>query len=235
MNRPYRAILFDLFGTLIAYGDIAAGTRVAWEGIHRVLLRLGCEVPYAEYATFWQEQFNTPLAPGEDVAETPFVSKLLRLFASYHLPADSEAAWEAAQACLAGWESEIALPADTIPTLRSLREGYDLALVSNFDHPPFARSLLERLGLTEEVDLIVISGELRIDKPDPRIFQHALRAFACAPEEAVFVGDSLESDIAGARAVGCWPVLIDMANAHPHYPGARIRALGELPALLARS
>ena len=108
-----------------------------------------------------------------------------------------------------------------------------MALVSNFDHPPYVRSLLERLDLARHFDAVVISSELRIDKPDPRIFHHALKAVGCAPSEALVVGDSLEADIAGAQAAGCRAVLIDMRGRHPDYPGERITSLRELLPLVA--
>ena len=115
-----------------------------------------------------------------------------------------------------------------VPTLCALRERHAVALVSNFDHPPYVRCLLARLGLARHFDAILISGELRIDKPDPRIFRRALDAVGCAPEEALFVGDSLDADIAGAEAVGCRAVLIDMQGRHPDYDGERITSLAEL-------
>jgi len=227
-----KAVLLDLFGTVIAYGDVVKGTRLAWEGVYGVLTELGCSTSYAEFVPTWERQLITPLAPEEDVAETPFLGKLLRLLRSYDLPPDGDAAGRAAQACLEGWDGHLYLPDDTMPTLRALRGRYALALVSNFDHPPYVHNLLRQTGLTERFDYIVVSGDVRIDKPDPRIYHLALNALGCAPQEAVFVGDSLETDIAGATAVGCHPVLIDMRDRHPTFPGARIRALGELLALL---
>lgn len=228
-----KAVLFDLFGTVVAYGDVATGTRLAWEGIYRVLRRMGASVPYEEFAPFWQDRLITPLAPDEDVAETPFLSKLLHLFKSYGLAPDREILAEAAQSCLAGWDTHLNLPEDTIPTLHTLRRRYGLGLVSNFDHPPYVRELLQRLDLTRCFDYVVISGDIRIDKPDPRIYRMALDALGCAPKEAAFVGDTPSTDIAGAITVGCRPILIDMDNRYPNYAGERIRRLADLIELLA--
>ncbi len=233
-RQMVKAILFDLFGTVIAYGDVVRGTRLAWEGVYSVLCGLGATVPYERFANEWQSSFVTPLAPGEDVAETPFLSKMLRFFESYGLPRNADAAAQAVRNCLAGWDMHVNLPADAVPTLEALRASYALALVTNFDHPPYARMVLSRYGLVELFDVIVISGEVHVDKPDPRIFHLALDALHCAPTDALFVGDSLDSDIAGASAVGCRPVLMDMGNRHPAYEGERIRSLGELPGLLDR-
>jgi HAD superfamily hydrolase (TIGR01549 family) len=229
---PVKAVLLDLFGTVIAYGDVAAGTEAAFRGIHDVLVGLGCAMPYDEFAPRWDRDFVTPLAPEDDTAETVFMGKMLRLFRDLGLPRDETAAREAVQRCLMGWDRHIALPDDAIPTIQALGERYRVALVSNFDHPPYAHDLLARHGLTGLFHHIVISGDIRIDKPDPRIFYHALEAVDCAPHEAVFVGDSLGADIAGSWAVGCRSVLIDMAGNHPDHAGERIGTLSELLDLL---
>jgi putative hydrolase of the HAD superfamily len=228
-----KAILLDLFGTIVAYGDVEQGTQRAWKGIYAVLCELGAQVPYDVFVPTWEKLFATPLATEEDSLETPFLSKMLRLFRHYGLPTDRIMAQRAVDGCLHGWDGHLYLPDDTIPTLQKLRRDYRLALVSNFDHPPYVRALLPRYGLDRLLEPIIISGEIRIDKPDPRIFQKALQSLGCRAEEAIFVGDSLQSDIAGARAVGCRPVLIDIGGQHPGYAGERIRALSELSSLLS--
>ncbi len=227
-----KAVLLDLFGTVIAYGDTEAGTREAWEGIHAALRQLGADPPYEAFAADWQAQFLTPLSPEEDTEETPFLSKVLRLFRSYGLPEDRATALRGVNDCISAWDRHVALPDDAVPALRSLGERHSVALVSNFDHPPYVRRLLARLDLARHFDAILISGELRIDKPDPRIFRRALDSVDCAPGEALFVGDSLDTDIGGARAVGCRAILIDMQGRHPDYGGERITSLGELVALV---
>lgn len=229
-----RAVLFDLFGTVVAYGDIETGTRLAWEGIYGVLQRLGCQAPFDAFAHEWQAQFLTPLQPEEQApSETPFVSKLLRLLRYYGLPAEAPAAREAAERCLAGWDAHTLLPEDTVPTLCALRrQGYGVALVTNFDHPPYVREMLQQRKLEGLFDVTIISGEVGCDKPDPRIFQMAMRQLRCSPSEALFVGDSLQADIGGAKAAGCAAALIDMRDAHPNYTGCRITRLSQVLDLL---
>ncbi|MDP9362866.1 MAG: HAD family hydrolase [Chloroflexota bacterium] len=64
------------------------------------------------------------------------------------------------------------------------------------------RRKIDVLGLTWLVDFAVVSGEFGVEKPDPRIFAEALRLGEATADETVFVGDSAEHDIAGARAAG---------------------------------
>jgi putative hydrolase of the HAD superfamily len=228
----WRAILLDLMGTLIAYGDQEAGMRTARDGLYQALVGAGAMIPPEQFNEDWGTRLFAPLALGEDICETPFLSKIRRLCGWYDLPLGDEMVERAATACLATWDSSIYLPEDTMSAVNRLRLKYKLALVSNFDHPPFVWKLLRNTGLVEVLDPVIISGEVGVDKPDPRIFHLALEALGCAAEEAVFVGDSLEADIAGSRAVGCRPVLIDRERRHIGYAGERIDNLLELTALL---
>lgn len=58
------------------------------------------------------------------------------------------------------------------------------------------------LGLDRTVEFLVTSEEVGVAKPDPAIFRAALDRAGATPEETVMVGDSWETDVAGARAVG---------------------------------
>lgn len=81
---------------------------------------------------------------------------------------------------------------------------------------------------------IVDSHLVGVSKPDPRIFDHALPHFAEFDRARIlYVGDSVKMDIGGARAAGLHPVLVDPHDDHAGADFDRIRALTELPALLA--
>ena len=78
--------------------------------------------------------------------------------------------------------------------------GARLAVVSNWDVS--LHDVLERTGLRGLVDAVVISAELGAAKPDPAIFRAALERLGATAAEAMHVGDSMEADVAGARAAG---------------------------------
>lgn len=90
------------------------------------------------------------------------------------------------------------------------------------------------LGLIDKIDFVVSSEESGADKPDPNLFRICAEKAGCAPNECVFVGDSLEHDVAGSKAVGMRPVWImpdsEKRAAHPDIES--IRALPELLAIL---
>ncbi|MGH9316790.1 MAG: HAD family hydrolase [Thermoanaerobaculia bacterium] len=77
---------------------------------------------------------------------------------------------------------------------------YRLGVVSNFYGNLAA--VCDETGLTPSIGVAVDSARVGFKKPDPRIFRAALDALGADPAQAVFVGDSLRRDMAGARELG---------------------------------
>lgn len=124
---------------------------------------------------------------------------------------------------------------DVEPVLRDLRgRGLRLGVVSNWDTR--LKRIGAGLGLDRLVDFLVISAEVGVRKPDPRIFEEALRRAGVRPEEALHVGDLPDEDVEGARRAGVRPVLIErekrIAPAGPADGVEVVRSLTELAALL---
>jgi putative hydrolase of the HAD superfamily len=100
---------------------------------------------------------------------------------------------------------------DAAPALRALREdGQRLVAVSNWDCS--LPDVLDRVGLGELLDGVVSSAVAGARKPDPAIFEDALELAGCRPEEVLHVGDTADEDVAGARAAGIRPLLIDRSG-----------------------
>jgi putative hydrolase of the HAD superfamily len=94
---------------------------------------------------------------------------------------------------------------DTLARLR--RHGLAVGIVSNIDEDQVAH-LLDAAALRPHVDWALSSEQAGACKPDGRIFATALARAGCAPAEALFVGDSVEADVAGANAAGLRSVLL---------------------------
>ena len=86
--------------------------------------------------------------------------------------------------------------------------------------PDLQREKLAGAGLGEAFSLTLVSGEVGLGKPDPRLFRMALCAFGVGPEEAVMVGDNPERDIKGALSAGIRAVWVDRGHRpkDPRYP-----------------
>lgn len=94
---------------------------------------------------------------------------------------------------------------DLIEFIRNLRPKYKTGVISNAW--PNTRSMIEEEWcIADAFDHIVISAEVGIVKPNPRIYQLALEGLGMSPDEAVFI-DDFEKNIEGARAVGMQGIL----------------------------
>lgn len=92
--------------------------------------------------------------------------------------------------------------------LKSLREqGVKTGLVSNWDLS--ARAVLRQTGLEQLFDVVVISAEVGVEKPDPTIFELALSVLDVSAGDALYIGDNYYDDIVGARRLGMEGVLIN--------------------------
>jgi putative hydrolase of the HAD superfamily len=129
-----------------------------------------------------------------------------------------------------GWEvsENFELFEDALPVLEELRAAeLLLGLVSNG-----IRDLNEFVVHHKlDVDAVVGSRAHGYVKPHPTIFQAALQQLDVSPTEAAMVGDSLEEDVGGARALGMRAILIDREDRHPDVH-ERLTDLYGLPAAL---
>ncbi|HUT25494.1 MAG TPA: HAD family hydrolase [Sumerlaeia bacterium] len=127
----------------------------------------------------------------------------------------------------------VAFP-DAEPVLKRLRGEFRLALLSN-GAPRIQREKLEGSGLEGYFDAIVISGELGVGKPDPRIYHRTVEQIGVAPQEAVMVGNSLEKDFLGARRAGLRALWLNRDGEpcpEQVQPDAVIESLAKIPDLL---
>jgi putative hydrolase of the HAD superfamily len=119
---------------------------------------------------------------------------------------------------------------DALEALGVLRErGHVLVIASNWDCS--LPDWLGPAGLLELVDGVVTSAEAGAAKPDPAVFRGALELAGAEPADAVHVGDSLDNDVEGARAVGLRAILVQRDGDPPAGVEA-VRVLTELPSLL---
>jgi putative hydrolase of the HAD superfamily len=119
--------------------------------------------------------------------------------------------------------------------LDDLSRDHRLALVTN-GAPDVQREKLDRAALARHFSAIVISAELGVGKPDPRIFAAALDAIGAPADMAVVIGDSLPRDIGGAHNAGLRSIWIDRGDVSSRpddpTPDARVAALSQIRSCL---
>jgi putative hydrolase of the HAD superfamily len=122
---------------------------------------------------------------------------------------------------------------DAAPALRELR-ARDLRVVAASNWDSSLPQVLERTGLAGLLDGVVSSAAAGAAKPDARLFEAALDLAGVSPEEALHVGDRLENDIDGARALGMSAALIARDGDPPPLPEGVpvISTLAQLPPLV---
>jgi putative hydrolase of the HAD superfamily len=129
----------------------------------------------------------------------------------------------------------ISLYDDVDDVLARLSPGFSLGLITN-GASDTQRDALRLTRIEHRFGAIIVSGEVRIAKPDIAVFRLALEKLGVAPEEALHVGDSPTTDVAGARAAGVTAVWLNRRriakNADAPEPDHEIASLTEIPGLL---
>jgi putative hydrolase of the HAD superfamily len=120
---------------------------------------------------------------------------------------------------------------DVVPTLDAIAGSYRLGLISNFER--WLEERLVELDIGPRFEVVVISALERVEKPDPAIYELALRRMGLPAASCVHVGDSISLDVEPATSVGMRPVLLDRADRYPDPPCPKITTLEDLPGLAA--
>jgi putative hydrolase of the HAD superfamily len=204
-----RAVFLDAGNTLVG---------LDYEAIAERLQAHGHPVPPAEIRLA-EQRARVRLDPHLRGARSTETADTFELYARYILDGVGVAWGEPARRIVAElrtvkppfglFSAEVPEAAAVLEDLR--RHGFRLAVVSNSNGT--VADLLASHRLADRVDAIVDSGRVGVEKPDPRIFQHAARIAGVRPDEAVHIGDLYSIDVIGARAAGVAAILLDPAGA----------------------
>jgi putative hydrolase of the HAD superfamily len=129
---------------------------------------------------------------------------------------------------------------DALETIRWCRSsGLALALLTN-GNAAMQRAKVMRFALEECFDAILIEGELGFGKPDPRVYEQALRVLEVEAGDTWMIGDNLEWDVLQPQKMGMTGIWIDarrrgMPSALETSPRLIVRSLSELPGLIERA
>jgi FMN phosphatase YigB (HAD superfamily) len=241
---PYRAVLFDLFDTLVVFDrtqlpELQVNGRTVRSTAGQVHAALRPFAPQIALEGFvdallwsWQQAEHIRDTSHREVSAPERFDMLFR-----HLGVEPEGlAPETIPTLLATHMRELSravtFPGHHRGLLERLRGTHRLGVVSNFDYTPTARMVLERENVVHLFETIVISDEVGWRKPKPVIFERALQAMSLVPGETLFVGDRPDIDVLGAQSVGMPAVWINRAgDALPEgqpRPEFEIRDLAEL-------
>ncbi len=122
---------------------------------------------------------------------------------------------------------------NTIEILTELKkEGYRLHIITNgFKEVQYIK--LTNCGLIDFFEVIVCSEEVGKNKPNPEVFQHAMKLANAEAYKSVMIGDDLKVDILGASNVGMHTILFDPEKKYRKAKGDFIiKNINEIPLLL---
>lgn len=130
------------------------------------------------------------------------------------------------------FKTKLVLFDDVIPTLKDLKSrGLILGLISNVERD--LTVTVNELGLPSWLDIVVTSLDAGFNKPQPEIFEEAMRRAGVQPSQAIYVGDQYQVECVGADRAGMRGILLDRGGYSQEITDCpRIRSLAELTAYL---
>jgi FMN phosphatase YigB (HAD superfamily) len=210
----YRAVLLDMFDTLVDFHwarlplvafdgeEVRSTSPRVFEAVRRLLPGVAREAFVQAFVGSYREVEAIRQATQREV---PLLERFQMVL--NRLGLDDPACREAFLRQGMATHTQLLREAMEFPEVNRvvvdrLRSRYRLGVVSNFDHTPTVEDVLTAYGIRDHLETVVVSDTIGWRKPRPEIFQAALQAMSLSPREAVFVGDTPESDILGPRAMG---------------------------------
>lgn len=214
------AVTFDVFGTLIGFKD-TFDVRECYRASYNLFVSKGLNLGsfnefYCACIREWSNVVKKRFLSGKDTSRDVFFSYVLKGF-GYDFNPSSSIILEAIREFYRVFTSEIKFPKNILSLLRKLREKIRIGIISDFVYPPSLKGILKNTGIERYVDCIVISSDIGWAKPSFQIFNRAMKCLNVNPENAVHVGDRLDSDIYGAKRIGMKAIWIKK-TIHPDEP-----------------
>lgn len=224
-----KAVFFDFFNTLVYfdpprekhYADTAAefGVRISPQAVAAAL-------PEAD--AWWRsENSRSPIKDREQAGKfDAYRGYGLRILKDAENTVSPDQALQMlAKAFALGFNLENF--ADSLPALQALKvKNIQTGVISNIGEQ--IDSYLDKAGFTGYITHKVTSFEAGYDKPQPQIFQLALKKAGVTAAEALFVGDQYDLDVLGARSAGIKPILINRDGADGKYDCIVINDLSQV-------
>ncbi len=183
--------MFDLWGTVMENGIYSPVKQV------RNILRLN--IPFSDYIVRFEKAFM--LKEFKDLNEGfTNACKEFNIRYNNYLINKLVGVWNK------NWLLAKPFP-ESEDVLKKLREKYKVILVSNTDKS--ALHIIEKLSLNDYFDKIYLSYQTGLLKSNPELFNRILKDFNVSPDEAVMIGDSIDSDMKAPSQLGIRTILID--------------------------
>ena len=202
-----QGIFFDLYGTLLVYGNMKQAWSDWLSTFYDLLKKQGLNISKDSFSQECDGFFSKDGPVGRKDGFTALERRIQHLCKRLSLKPGKKELRHTADTIAEAWQHHVTIDPETIPVLNALKQNKTIGLVSNFDHPRHVRYILADYNLESFFDTIIISGDVGVKKPNPAIFSFALEQTGLSKNEVIYVGDTNE-DVAGAMAAGIRPIFL---------------------------
>ena len=237
---PIKAVLFDMFDTLMLIEKNHEFYSPSLMRMYNYLHKNGIDVPFDKFNEVYIKVRDALYVEADLNWEEPHfnvrVSQTLKNL-GYDYDVSSPIVTEATYEFCEEFMKYVRIDQNAKAMLEQLHGKYKLGIVSNFAIPECVLKLLKADGLDGLFDAIVVSGAVNKRKPSPEIFKGALKMLGVSASETVFVGDTIDADVEGPKAVGMKVIYIErreQKKSEKFCPDQTIKSLSELPLALER-
>ncbi|MBI3358126.1 MAG: HAD family hydrolase [Nitrospirae bacterium] len=211
--RQYKALIFDLCDTIIPYrNDRKPKVMIRGKEIHTTSPLLydyfrtyRTDIPYLTFHDHFVSTTESVIAlrvSGKEVIAADRFNLFLDRLEIHASDQRSALHRQFLQIHFSQVANCLFCPKQNRELLITLKERYPIGLITNFDDTDTVYSILNREAIHATFNSILISAEFGLRKPRKEIFLAACQSLKISPSEALFIGDSFSSDIAGAKGVG---------------------------------
>lgn len=237
---PIKAVLFDMFDTLMIIEKNHEFYSPSLMRMYRYLNRNGIDVSFERFDAAYIEVRDRLYAEADLNWEEPHfnvrVAETLKSL-GYDSEVSSPIVTEATNEFCEEFMTYVRIDEKAEAMLKLLHGKYKLGIISNFAIPECVLKLLKANNIDSLFDVVVVSGAVNKRKPSPEIFTSTLKMLGVMPNETVFVGDTIDADIEGAKTVGMKAIYIERRaqdESEKCCPDKTIKSLDELILALNR-
>jgi putative hydrolase of the HAD superfamily len=239
-HPPFDVVFFDLGYTLINFeGSFSQALSDSYHALAISLVRSGISLDPDAFSLKFENAISEYYRTREiDLIERPVEGYINQVLADLgYASQPDDIIQKALNEMYYVTESYWNLESDALPTLEELKaRGFRLGLITNAANAPDSNRLIDKFDLRKYFEVVLISAEEKIRKPDVRIFRRAINLMQVLPDQAIMVGDTLKADIHGAQKAGIQGIWINRRADRPENehaiktikPDAIISQLSEL-------
>ena len=237
---PIKAILFDMFDTLMLIEKNHEFYSPSLIRMYNYLHKNGIDVAFDKFNEVYNKVRDALYVEADLNWEEPHfnvrVSQTLKNL-GYNYDVSNPIVTAATNEFCEEFMKYVRIDPAAKAMLEQLHGKYKLGIVSNFAIPECVLKLLKADGVDVFFEAIVVSGAVNKRKPSPEIFTGAMKMLGVSASETTFVGDTMDADVEGPKAVGMKVIYIErreQKKSEKFYPDQTIKSLDELPSALER-